>query len=576
MKKISLNTNTFFYFSTLGLELKYVAGEKKNDESRYLGNFIPVISRYVRVRDEKGISHWIEFNVEFANGLISGPFQIPLAKLEKIKWSEEIDDRCIINPEVPKVKDYIMNLIRLQCSEKKSEEVIEMICEPGGKKVEENFVFHAGNKLIWPDKVMIQDRDKVFFRPKKDKVLIVKEECGAKEADKAMEKILQVSEESGQILFAFNLSCILWSAFEEMGIVPKCIVYLYGPSGVGKTTYASFVTQIFNRDKNLKRPERFNASIPAIIELMKEVREGVLLLDDLYPAHDLDMLKKQEKVFLEITRIIGDGVYPSRMKGGRVNQGAPRCGILCTGEYYLGKGSDAARMLPIEVTSPIIGSELWIECQNEPLLLSTFYSYFLQWYVDKYEEIVTLMKGWKLDYLREVANNNRVHLRLREIQFCLEIAYRIYILYRNDMEFISEEDGIRDYEEFYNRLDYLVNKQNERIHNKSGNRLFRVDYVKIISKIFYNKEFQLVKKPRKFILGVHDGICYKNRLYFRRDRLLKKISAYDPQVSWDEVISYLKEEQMLEIGTDNTAKQLCGAGKGLRFYAIKMEKLNRE
>jgi len=59
-------------------------------------------------------------------------------------------------------------------------------------------------------------------------------------------------------------------------------------------------------------------------------------------------------MLVDITRIIGDKSGRARMKGNEVMSKKPECGVILTGEYLIGTGSTAARLLPIKFTTPKI------------------------------------------------------------------------------------------------------------------------------------------------------------------------------------------------------------------------------
>ena len=60
----------------------------------------------------------------------------------------------------------------------------------------------------------------------------------------------------------------------------------------------------------------------------------------------------------------------------------PRCGVLFTGEYLIGTGSDAARLFPVEMQQPD-GVKLKY-FQDRPLVISTFYYFYISWFVSHY------------------------------------------------------------------------------------------------------------------------------------------------------------------------------------------------
>lgn len=566
---------TFSPKSGLNLEIGKVDSEGKffPNKKTYIGNFVPVLTSCVNLKSDEEIIEQVELFLEFTDGSIHNSVVLSLEELSKVDWSRNVDPRCILNPNVPKVKSHIDNVIRLQYGNKSvTSETVTCIKQIGGNFVEKIPVFHAGNELIWPDNVEENHRPKVDFKPVPNMKLAINPDCSEKDADSAMARIVALSPDAGQAILSLNLVCIQWNAFVKAGITPRCNMYLYGPTGAKKTTYAAFTTQIYNRHNPLEYPNRLNTSIPAVLKLIEGVRHGVLVLDDLYPADSAEIRRKQEKTLLEITRIIADGTEPARVNGREIKKRSPCCGILGTGEYYIGEGSDAARLFPVEIKAPINTNEL-TACQNEPLMLSTYYWYYIKWYVSKFYEIVDLLKTWKTTYWAQV-ENIAGHDRLKETQFCFMAGYRLYLTYRKEKGFITIDESIKLDSLFRSQLNTIIEKQNERIkQGRSNISSPQTDYLEILRSLYLRDKIVLVNKPQNFCEGSHDGVIHKDHLYIRPKSLENIIRHSNPDATLNEIVLSLQWKHALTTGNKKT-KQLYGAGKGLRFYAIKLSKLS--
>lgn len=577
MHEIRINdSNCYKHSSDSGLEIESISFNSKGEaiiKNKHIANFFPRVVAKVDVNIEGVVTPHEKLALEFADGKTGESKILPFKNLEKVNWSDDVDPRCILNPDVPKAGGHIANVIRLQCAKADVKtETMTVVDQFGGHSIEGVPVFHTGGELIWPEGLTDENKPKVIFKPVPHKQLAVDPNCSEREADAAMERIVDLSPDAGRAILSLNSMCIQWDAFEAAGITPRCNVYLYGKTGTKKTTYASFTTQMYNRDKLLERPDRLNASIPAAVKLMNKVRHGVLVLDDLYPADSSEIRRQQEKTLLEITRIIADGTEPARVRGGQVTKNPPRCGILGTGEYYIGGGSDAVRLFPIEIKTPIDCGKL-TACQLEPLMLSTYYYYYIGWYITNFGEIVGLLKEWKAAYLEQAAKTG-VHDRLQETEFCLEAAYKLYLTYRHEKGFISSEEVREYYHSFYEQLRAIVIEQNERAKQRKGaESQHQVDYLSVIRSLHREQCFNISDSAKQFKRKIHDGVIHKDCLYFRKDKLMDKIYIYEPEAEFKDVIVDLKLKQALSTNKHGTSKQLHGAGTGLRFYAIKLCKL---
>jgi hypothetical protein len=344
-------------------------------------------------------------------------------------------------------------------------------------------------------------------------------------------------------------------------------VFIYGPTGNKKTTYAAHQTQLYNRDKLVESPVRLNASIAAAVTLLYEKSDCVIVLDDLFPAQSSKIQQQQEETLFEITRIVADGTPPARMKGSKVAKAPPRCGILFTGEYYIGTGSDAARLLPVKMTAPIDNGKM-TACQQEPLILSTFYHYFITWYITKFDTICGLFKDWLTKYRNTKSN---IHPRLEETQFCLEAAFKLFLTYRKEKNFISQETAVDQYNLFYNQLRAIVREQNARVNHGKGGEFRQVDYLQVIRTLYHEGRFRLVGSAKDFESKECDGIIHKDHIYFREKKLMARIKTIEPSAEFIDVVNDLKVQQALKPGKDSNSRKINGSK--LRFYVIKLDKL---
>jgi len=190
--------------------------------------------------------------------------------------------------------------------------------------------------------------------------------------------------------------------------------------------------------------------------------DQVKVFDDLFPANSNQVRKKQEENLAEITRYIGDGTIPARIKGSNVRTGHPRCGVLFTGEYLIGEGSDAARLLPVEMTKP--DTSALSRFQMRPLIISTFYHDFITWAINSYDAVVSYLKEWWEAYYNTDLN---VHDRLRETHFFLNNAYVLMLTYCGEKNVLSKEEIAQLHGDFLDLLSKLVHEQQERVSPKA-------------------------------------------------------------------------------------------------------------
>lgn len=575
MEILPLNSTQLYVFNVIsGLEL----GKKfidENDETvltklKYIGNFMPLVDALVEMYEDGVSELYARITLQFADGTKRESLTVLLKELEKIDWSNNIDLRCILNPDVGKASEHIASVIRLQCAKARLEKMT-IINRIGTHYVEQIPVFYTGDRLIWPEG--IADKPAVKWSPLLNMKLAIDSNCPEEEAVAGMMRIVNLSPEAGTILFSQNLLYVMREAFVAAGTTPRTIVYLHGKTGVKKTTYSGFQTQLYNRHEPLEPLTRLNATIAAAVNLLYEKSDCIVVFDDLFPAQDREIHRQQEKTLLELTRVIGDGIEPARMRGWKVAKEPPRCGILFTGEYYIGSGSDAARLLPVHMMTPIDNNKL-TACQNEPLMLSTFYSYFITWYITHFDDVVNLLKGWIEQYR---STKTDIHARLQETQFCLEAAFRIFLTYCEDKGFVSNESALTRYNSFYQLLRAIVMEQNNRVcktENVMETTHINVDYLALIRSLYHEKRFHLPDSVKHFNRDEHDGVIHDDCLILRREKLIAKLKTFDLSIDFENVLKQLKERQALKPGKGgSSSRKLHGGGRGLNFYAIRLEKL---
>jgi len=354
--------------------------------------------------------------------------------------------------------------------------------------------------------------------------------------------------------------------YKEVGKAPHCIVFLVGGSGMQKTTYAAFQTQLYNRDKRIEEPIRLNATISAASAILHNKHDCVTVLDDLFPTKG-ETKRKQEQTLTELVRIVGDNRGSLVMKDGEPFGKEPNCGVLVTGEYLIGNGSTAARLLPVEVTEPLGGLEL-TRCQQEPLILSTFYRYFIEWFIKNYNEL----KGWLAETLSESRDINfGIHARLQETFLHLDSASKIFFIYCMDKGFLTADEVNPYYLSFRDLLARLVIEQDVRTKQTCDGEDVDVDYLGITRTLYNGTALKLAGNVKQ-ITDKHHGLIYDKYLYLQSAKIMPEIQKFNPKANQQALIKSLREQNALKVVNGKNTIQISNGG-GKRFLAIPLEKL---
>lgn len=521
-----------------------------------------IISR-LDVKDDDEIIPSVKLLIHFHDGT-SDKFIVPLEGLNKFDW-EAFDERFLLSTKFTDsyAKRCLAYIIKVNLTNIPEEPAQYRISRNGTYIIEGVPVFYTGGELISPPGKMKPDvmLKQTFGR------LVSDPELSEQQAVAGMVKINNLTPEAGKLIFAHSLLNVIRHVYISIGLIPCCILFLLGDTGTQKTTYANFQTYLYNRDKPIPKPQRLNASISAAEAIISQNSDRTVILDDLFPTTGATK-RKQEETLEELVRIVGDNSGRARMKGDKVVVKNPRSGVIVTGEYLLNcTGSTAARLLPVKFITPI-DWEKFDDCQREPLVLPTFYRYFITWYITEYFDIQDYLTKWLTESRSEKLG---VHARLQETFFCLESTYRLFLNYCVEKGFTTLKNAEKEYTSFKSFLFELVKEQDGRVNQKNESENNTTDYLGLIRSMYKSKQFCLAKSKEKFNKEKHDGFEYGDCLCLRGENLLEKINKLIPTAKKKDVICALLSQKALKVGK-NRSIQIIGTN-GIRFYAIKLKKL---
>ena len=534
------------------------------DISEIVNFTIQVLNRVKVVIDDEVIPS-VKFKIHFHNGDSSGEIICPLLGpkgLEKLDWYG-LHPYITIHRKLSTVRQHLTNYIRSELAN--VPEITQYhVSSMGAQIIEREVVFNFGGGLIRPSPDTANRPEILVTEPQTDK-LDIDPNLSEMEAISEMAKVVMLSPDAGRVMFAHTLLYDMRLAFGEAWKPPRFCLFLVDGSGQAKTTYSAFLTQLHNRSEGMKNPVRVDASPAASVDILYSVADCVLVLDDLCPLEDINDMKKQERTLLQVTRFIGDGTVPARKSGKETPlRPPPKCGVLFTGEYEAGKGSTAARLLIIRLTSPI-DSIKFLECQTKPLAVSTFHYFFCRWYVDNYNGIVGLLKKWWVQYVNA---NFDVHGRLRETHFYLNAAYKLFLRYCVEKDFMPTEKAKLHELSFENLLTGLIKAQNERVN--AGNDT-PVDLFELTCTLVKGNTFKLAKGQKQYRASPkkYDGLKHKGLICLPSDRLLREIQEHVPNATRNDLSRSLRANKALKLDSEGKNHKIGND----RFYGIIPSKL---
>lgn len=504
---------------------------------------------------------YIEVSLSFEKGNPSDKTQVPLSRLDAMDW-RTLDYRATFNPQVApaKAQRHITSDVRTALADFSATDVYRL-SHPGLCKINGEPVFCTGREVIRSPSCAAQGPE--IECEQISKHLDFDPDLSEDGAAAEMLNLISLFPDSGRIVLTQVLVYLMRQAYEDAGRAPCFCVFVHGATGTQKTTIAKILTQIYNRGDGFEALTRLNTSRASAVELMMNLTDQVKVFDDLFPPGSTQVQKKQEETLAEITRYIGDGTIPARMKGNVVREGRPKCGVLFTGEYLIGTGSDAARLLPVEMAKPDTKALKYF--LKQPLIVSTFYRNFISWLVENYGEIVAYFKDW-LDVYRET--DLGVHDRLRETHYFLNSAYSVFLEYCRGLGILTEEEVQQFQNSFAVLLTQLVRQQNERVSPTASTAPIQGNVLERIRELYRSKQISIPDNKNQFDDEQHDGIRHQKCLCLRP----KFFSKFFPSSDINEVAHELEVNGALISGTDGLTKKISAA-HGNYFYWIPLDRL---
>lgn len=496
----------------------------------------------------------VEISLGFEDGGSTEMKRVELSKLTSIDWCSW-DYRANFNVAESTAKRQIAKDIRLALNGIREIEVYRL-SHPGAYKINNEPMFCTGEEVIRPSSSP-EHNPEIELEPMPQS-LDIDPNLPEEETAAEMLNLISLFPNAGRIILSQILVYLLRQAYEDAGKRPSFCIFLHGRSGTQKTTIAQFLTQMYNRKGGIAEPTRLNTSQASAVEILMESYDQVKVFDDLFPADSNQVRRKQEETLSEITRYIGDGSIPARMKGGRIREGRPTCGVLFTGEYVIGGGSDAARLLPVEMTKPDTSELSYF--QSRPLLVSTFYRNFITWFINDYDDIVSYLKDWIAEYSKIDLG---VHDRLRESHFFLNTAYSLLLIYCEEKKVLSKKEISKFHKDFLRLLSKLIREQNERVYPMAPAPPVQGNVLARIRELYRSKQLSVPDDKRQFADELFDGVKHTGCLCLRPQAL----SRFFPNRSIEDVAMELDAQGALSKGSEGLKKKISAAG-GKYFYCI--------
>lgn len=495
---------------------------------------------------------------------IYAPGRIPTDhNLEKTEWNKE-DPRCIADAQKNNSATENACDFRSQSTETLPHKTGNRINRIGLNYINNSIVFVAGDRVFTRSSnqsIPIDKTDITEFKLDIDKSIMLQE------AFEGLSELISLVPGVGWALLAHTISGFIREAFVKAGFTPDTVLMIVGKSGMLKSSYVPQITQLYNRSDGIKANSRFNSTKRYIEDSLFEYRNCTYVLDDIHTGSSSSIKKKNETTAEEIIRQISDNIGRGTKNGKELRQRNFEGNVVFIGEYTIGAESTLPRVLFVEISKRPNGKVLDKYQRSKSLLVSTFYSYFIQWYVDNFDDICKTI-DIRLTHFRSSSTLLQIHGRLADAKFYLQMSQMVLLEFCIESNLITTEEAQIVFQRFEIYVSGLISVQGNSFytHCKCSTE---TNYLSIIRELYHGGAFKLAKDIDEFDSGKHDGIVHYNCLCLRKNCLEKNICQ---RFGCDlkSLINSLKHQGALRLGNDVNTVQIKG---GKRFYAIYLNKL---
>ncbi len=386
--------------------------KEKKDYEEWISNFIPVVIRCMR--DISNGQILFDLDVYFGNS--KEPIRrdgIPINKIQKLNWSEDIDCRCYVAPYkatiMKSLLQYQINLMN----------IVPVINRMGWHLYENRMIYCFGSKVIGVATANVSEKLKCMFPEN------VEPAFDQKKVSYDILKMLCCCGENGYSLLLSGIYSFLKKVFEDAGIEKKYVLYIYGKSATYKTTLARYFS-CWGPGWDRKIIFSLESTNRAREEELTKFSDCMCVLDDLAPLKNRSASKQRDDQIGSIIRSTVNNAERKRMVGGKTVSMMVDVQLVVTAERILEIESIMNRCWLLNAEKFLASKKFLNFIQKHPNLIGTFFSFFIDWVISNYEKIISLIQsGWKY-YEKANKKSGVVNARIHETFKTILIVHEIF------------------------------------------------------------------------------------------------------------------------------------------------------
>ena len=254
-----------------------------------------------------------------------------------------------------------------------------------------------------------------------------------------------------QSIISYVLASFLHGVFEDAGFPLKHALFIVGPRGSKKTSVAQCFTQLGEDRRTIRF--NFTATESGIQFNLQHYADQVMLIDDLAPSSDYSDRKKREKMLESILRLCGDSgervINTAFMKTGAEQiDYRVRGGIVITGEYFYGTGSESsiARAVVVKLKDKSVDNSALSYFQTQPEVFESFIFRFLKFVGHNYDSTIALIRNTMQHYRNNTSMYHFSNARYTDyLAQYMAISHILLGMFLAEGNIIVEKDFIDDF-----------------------------------------------------------------------------------------------------------------------------------
>jgi len=423
----------------------------------HLCNFVAWPIRDILKDDGDTTERFIEFQGILQGGASLKSVKVSGKSFQEMRWLiESWGVRAAIKPKLEQEVRYCLQLMAQGGIPETT-----IYTHLGWRKIEGTwFYLHAGGAVgSEAVAVEISDRLRKYSLP---------EETGdidIKEALKASLSLLELGPKKVMCsLLALVYLAPLCEPLRQAGIEPSLLTYIWGPTGIKKSTLIALLLSHFGNFEAKGLPASFRDTANSIEKLAFLTKDTVLAVDDLYLARDPRERAKLEGILEYLSRNQGDRTGKGRMKADTsLREGLPPRGLaLCSGEIMPLVGSSLARNFVHKLQEGEIDLKKLAQAQAQKAFLCRAMKEYLKWLAPQMGDLPEQLKE-AFSLLRQKATEKATiktrHSRLNEAISHLYLGLNSFLSFAVSQGVLSHEEAVKTLQEAWEVFNQIADEQ---------------------------------------------------------------------------------------------------------------------